>query len=181
MRKAKNRQIKLLNIGQAMNILLTIAFIIFILSFSVYAEAPNKKDLSACLPDKLANLKAINNPITSIGKAGEMSVARKYKKEADQVEVSLWQLPKGKGDLPFFKGKEKLSLIVVSGRLCFFDADVDSKITTIVVKFDKGNLDPPPFTYSVGIVANRVDGKELVTRVAEALDHDKIFRLYDQR
>ncbi|MBU1712545.1 MAG: hypothetical protein KKD47_05510 [Proteobacteria bacterium] len=181
MREAKKGQTKLLNIVQAMNILLTIAFIIFILSFSAYAEAPNEKDLSACLPEKLANLKAINKPNTTIGKAGEMSVARKYKKEGEQVEVSLWQLPKGKEDLPFFKGKEKLSLIVVAGRLCFFETDIDSKTTTIVVKFDKGNLDPPPFTYSVGIVANRVDGKELVTRVAEALDHDKIFRLYDQR
>ena len=58
MRKAKNRQIKLLNIGQAMNILLTITFIIFILSFSVYAEAPNKKDLSACLPDKFVKFES---------------------------------------------------------------------------------------------------------------------------
>ncbi len=97
MREAKKGQTKLLNIVQAMNSLLTIAFIIFILSFSAYAEVPNEKDLSACLPDKLANFTAINKPNTAIGKAGEMSVARKYKKEGDQVEVSLWKLPKGKG------------------------------------------------------------------------------------
>ncbi len=166
---------------QAMSILLTIAFITCIYSPRVYADAPNERDLAACLPDRLANLKADNKPNTIIGKGGEISVTRKYRHGGDQVDVSLWQLPKGKGDLPFFKGKEKLSIVIVAGRFCMFDTDDDAKTTTLVVKFEKGYLNPPQFSYVVGIVANRADAKELVTRVAEALDHDKIFGLYDQR
>jgi hypothetical protein len=160
------------------------AAVIMLCAFPLSADAgpPTDQDLAACLPDALADLQAVDEPLTVTDEDGAVAVSRGYQNDSVAVEVTVWQLPRGKADLPYFEGRTELTMVVVKGRLCTLDVDAEAITTTLVVHFDKGFLEPPPHTYKVGIVAYHPDGQEsVVTALAEALDHDRIFALYDQR
>ena len=138
-------------------------------------------EMAACLPDNLGVFKATRQAATDSPQDKVIAVSRSYKNGAKTATVTVWKIPGNSDIWPHIGGQKKATLVVVSGRLCILNIDEAKNAVTLVVRFEKGFVNPPPAKYTVTIEMQQTTDAAEAQQIAEQLDHDRLFRLYDLR
>ncbi len=155
---------------------------LLVLSLTIAAHAADPKTMSACLPDRMGDFKAGDAAAVTRHKDKVTSVSRPYQSEKNQpvLTVSVWKIPGNKQIWPYIDDQGQAQIIVISGRLCILKHDPATLQSTLVVNIDKGYLSPPPFLYRVSILAKGKKSDETAKALAEKLNFDRLFALYDK-